>query len=60
MSNHAESARRQTNEHEDEHVVDSEKEDVRKAALEFVISQSSAKAAMVRRVDGWALATVRG
>ncbi|KAF7978256.1 hypothetical protein HWV62_1080 [Athelia sp. TMB] len=50
----------QTNDDDDERVVDSEKEEVRKAALEFMISLSEAKAGMVKRVDGWAAAVVRG
>ena len=37
-----------------------EKEDVRKATLEFMISLSEAKPAMVRKVDGWTAAIVRG
>ncbi|KAF7978085.1 hypothetical protein HWV62_1745 [Athelia sp. TMB] len=49
-----------SNDDDDERVVDSEKEEVRKAALEFMISLSEAKAGMVKRVDGWAAAVVRG
>lgn len=41
-------------------MVDEEKEEVRKAALEFMISLSEAKGAMVKRVDGWTAAIVRG
>jgi hypothetical protein len=40
--------------------MDEEKEDVRKAALEFMISLSEAKPGMVRKVDGWTAAIVRG
>ena len=45
---------------EDSVAMDEEKEDVRKAALEFMISLSEAKPGMVRKVDGWAAAIVRG
>jgi hypothetical protein len=37
----------------DDDELDEEAEEVRKAALEFMISLSEAKPAMVRRVDGW-------
>jgi hypothetical protein len=37
-----------------------EKEDVRKAALEFMISFSEANSAMVRKFDEWTAAVVRG
>lgn len=37
-----------------------EREDARKAALEFVISLSEARPAMVRKVEGWSGAIVRG
>jgi hypothetical protein len=40
--------------------MDEEKEDVRKAALEFMISLSEAKVGMVRKVDGWTAAIVHG
>ena len=40
--------------------MDEEREDVRKAALEFMISLSEAKPAMVRKIDGWTAAIVRG
>ncbi|KAI0264225.1 ARM repeat-containing protein [Gloeopeniophorella convolvens] len=40
--------------------LDEEAEEVRKAALEFMISLSEAKPALVRRVDGWVAAIVRG
>ncbi|KAH9167134.1 ARM repeat-containing protein [Lactarius sanguifluus] len=40
--------------------LDEEAEEVRKAALEFMISLSEAKPAMVRRSDGWVSAIVRG
>lgn len=40
--------------------MDEEKEDVRKAALQFMIRLSEAKAGMVRKVDGWIAAIVRG
>lgn len=39
---------------------DEEKDEVRKAALEFMISLSEAKPGMVKRVDGWVPAIVRG
>jgi hypothetical protein len=35
-------------------------EDMTKTALEFMISLSDAKPAMVRKVDGWTAAIVRG
>jgi hypothetical protein len=44
----------------DDEELDEEAEEVRKAALEFMISLSEAKPAMVRRVDGWVSAIVRG
>ena len=44
----------------DDDELDEEAEEVRKAALEFMISLSEAKSAMVRRVDGWVSAIVRG
>lgn len=44
----------------DDDELDEEAEEVRKAALEFMISLSEAKPAMVRRVDGWVSAMVRG
>jgi importin-5 len=44
----------------DDDELDEEAEEVRKAALEFMISLSEAKPAMVRRVDGWVSAIVRG
>lgn len=40
--------------------VDEEAEEVRKAALEFMISLSEARPGMVKRVDGWTAVTVRG
>ena len=40
--------------------MDDEKEDVRKVALEFMISLSEAKLAMVQKVDGWTTAIIRG
>jgi hypothetical protein len=39
---------------------DEEMEEVRKAALEFMVSLSEAKPAMVKRVDGWIPAVVKG
>jgi hypothetical protein len=39
---------------------DEEREEARKAALEFVLTLSEEKPAMVRRVEGWAAAIVRG
>ncbi|CAL1712081.1 unnamed protein product [Somion occarium] len=39
---------------------DEEAEEVRKAALEFMLSLSEARPSMVRRVDGWTTAIVRG
>ncbi|KAF9218740.1 ARM repeat-containing protein [Gyrodon lividus] len=38
---------------------DDEKEQVRRAALEFMVSLSEAKPSMVKRVDGWTMAIVR-
>jgi hypothetical protein len=43
-----------------EDVAETEKEEVRRAALEFMISLSEAKPSMVRKVPGWVGATVRG
>jgi hypothetical protein len=37
-----------------------EKEEVRKAALEFMLSLSEAKPSMVRKQDGWVPVVVRG
>ena len=45
---------------EDGMAVDEEKEDVRKATLEFMISSSEVKAGMVKKVDGWVAAIIRG
>jgi importin-5 len=45
---------------EDGMAPDEEKEDMRKTELEFMISLSEAKPAMVRKVDGWTAAIVRG
>lgn len=45
---------------EDRLTMDKEKEDLRKLALEFVISLCEAHLAMVRKVDGWKAAIVRG
>jgi len=39
---------------------DEEEEEVRKAALEFMVSLSEARPALVRRADGWVSAIVRG
>ncbi|KZP19918.1 hypothetical protein FIBSPDRAFT_954981 [Athelia psychrophila] len=39
--------------------ADAEKEEVRKSAMEFMLSLSEAKAAMVIKLDGWAGAVVR-
>jgi hypothetical protein len=44
---------------EDSMAMDEEKEDVRKATLEFMIGLGDAKPGMVRKVDGWAAAIVR-
>jgi hypothetical protein len=44
----------------DDEELDEEAEEVRKAALEFMISLSEAKPPIVRRVDGWVSAIVRG
>ena len=44
----------------DDEEVDEEEQEVRKAALEFMISLSEAKPVMVKRVDGWTAAIVRG
>jgi hypothetical protein len=41
-------------------MMDEEKEDVRKAAVEFTISLTEAKPGIVRKVDGWTGAIVRG
>ena len=38
---------------------DDETTEVRKAALEFMVSLSEARPGMVRRVDGWTAAVVR-
>ena len=45
---------------EDGMAMDQEREAVRKAALEFMISLSEPKSAMVRKIDGWTAAIVRG
>ncbi|KIM90318.1 hypothetical protein PILCRDRAFT_84381 [Piloderma croceum F 1598] len=45
---------------EDRVAMDEEKEDLRKVAVEFVISLSEVQPAMVRKVDGWTAAIVRG
>ncbi|KAG6333935.1 hypothetical protein ID866_5157 [Astraeus odoratus] len=42
-----------------EAVEDEEKEQVRRAALEFMVSLSEARPVMVRRVEGWTSAIVR-
>ncbi|KAI0061801.1 ARM repeat-containing protein [Artomyces pyxidatus] len=47
-----------SDDHENEQ--DEEAEEVRKAALEFMISLSEARPNMVKRVDGWVGAVVRG
>lgn len=39
---------------------DEETTEVRKAALEFMVSLTEARPSMVRRVDGWTAAVVRG
>lgn len=39
---------------------DEETTEVRRAALEFMVSLSEARPSMVRRVDGWTAAVVRG
>ncbi|KAI0090866.1 ARM repeat-containing protein [Irpex rosettiformis] len=39
---------------------DEETKEVRQAALEFMVSLSEARPSMVRRVDGWVAAVVRG
>ena len=39
--------------------IDEEKEEVRKAALEFMVSLSEAKPGMVKKVEGWTAAIVR-
>lgn len=44
----------------DEDEGNEEEQEVRKAALEFMISLSEAKPNMVRRVEGWTAAIVRG
>jgi hypothetical protein len=45
---------------EDGMAMDEEREGVRKAALEFMISLSEAKLNMVGKVDGWTAVIVRG
>ena len=40
--------------------MDEEREDARRAALEFMIRLSQAKPAMVRKVDGWTAAIFIG
>jgi importin-5 len=40
--------------------ADEEREEARKAALEFMLTLSEEKPPMVRKVDGWAAAIVRG
>ncbi|KZT64897.1 ARM repeat-containing protein [Daedalea quercina L-15889] len=44
----------------EERDVDEEEDEVRKAALEFMISLSEARPPMVKRVDGWTAVIVRG
>ena len=41
-------------------VDDEEADEVRKAALEFMVTLSEARPSMVRHVDGWVAAIVRG
>ncbi|KII95405.1 hypothetical protein PLICRDRAFT_86789 [Plicaturopsis crispa FD-325 SS-3] len=45
---------------EDTAEADEERDEVRKAALEFMLSLSEARPAMVRKTDGWVPALVRG
>lgn len=45
---------------EDSMAMNKEKEDVGKAVLEFMISLSEAKLKMVRKVNGWITAIIRG
>jgi hypothetical protein len=45
---------------QDNGAADEERQEVRKAALEFMISLSEAKPSMVKKVDGWVAAIVRG
>lgn len=40
--------------------INEEEDEMRKAALEFMISLSEARPSMVKRVDGWTAAVVRG
>ena len=52
--------RKQTDEDDDDDEDDrDEREEIRKAALEFMVSLSEAKPNMVRRIDGWVGALVR-
>ncbi|KZT00064.1 ARM repeat-containing protein [Laetiporus sulphureus 93-53] len=44
----------------EEHESDHEEEEVRKAALEFMVSLTEARPSMVKRVDGWTAVMVRG
>ncbi|PCH35440.1 ARM repeat-containing protein [Wolfiporia cocos MD-104 SS10] len=44
----------------EEREADDEQDEVRKAALEFMVSLSEARPPMVRRVDGWTAVVVRG
>ena len=44
----------------DDEELDEEAEEVRKAVLEFMISLSEAKPAMVRRTNSWVSTIVRG
>jgi importin-5 len=43
-----------------EDTAEAEKDEMRKAALEFMVSLSEAKPSMVRKVPGWVAAAVRG
>ncbi|KIK93959.1 hypothetical protein PAXRUDRAFT_33792 [Paxillus rubicundulus Ve08.2h10] len=49
----------QSDEGDAEAAEDDEKEQVRRAALEFMVSLSEAKPSIIKRVDGWTLAVVR-
>lgn len=49
----------QNGEGDAEAAEDEEKQQVRKAALELMVTLSEAKPSMVKRVEGWTLAVVR-
>lgn len=59
QSQHAQQQRRQQNDEVDAEAEDNEKEQVRRIALELMISLSEAQPSMVKRVEGWTAAVVR-